>query len=161
MYQSINVHEILEMLSKMHMVIMSLMHVKCIHILCILLSLIPTYLYVIRCYIHVCIDLWGFSINPDYLVYNSAEQETHVLYIFNFHEPSRTKIELEFFWRDYFSRNKNKRRISTWVGQQGPNEYCWRGPILGRATWSLFHLDALISSILISDWRGWPKNPYI
>ena len=48
------------------------------------------------------IDFWGFSNDPLYLGYNSAEQENPVLCIFNFQEPSRTQKDLEFF-EDHFS----------------------------------------------------------
>jgi hypothetical protein len=51
-----------------------------------------------------CIDLWGFSIDPPYLGYNSAEQEAHVLHIFTFQGPSGTQIEQGFFWSHYFPR---------------------------------------------------------
>jgi hypothetical protein len=44
-----------------------------------------------------CIDLWGLSIDPFYLVYNSAEQETSVLRIFKFQGPSGTQTKLGFF----------------------------------------------------------------
>jgi hypothetical protein len=42
------------------------MHVKCLHKFCSLLSYIPIYLYVIRCYIHICFEFF----------LNSAEQDT-------------------------------------------------------------------------------------
>jgi hypothetical protein len=41
---------------------------------------------------------WGFSIDPPYFGYNSAEQEKHVLHIFMFQEP-RTQIDLGFLER--------------------------------------------------------------
>jgi hypothetical protein len=31
----------------------------------------------------LCIDLWGFSIDPPYFDYNSAEQENPILRIFD------------------------------------------------------------------------------
>jgi hypothetical protein len=42
-------------------------------------------------------DLSGFSIDPPYFGYNSAEQENPVLRIFMFQGPSRTQIKLGFF----------------------------------------------------------------
>jgi hypothetical protein len=60
------------------------------HELCSLLMYILTYLDVI---IMFCIDLWGFSINPPYFGYNSAEQESPILYILTFQGPSETQIE--------------------------------------------------------------------
>jgi hypothetical protein len=43
--------------------------------------------------------LWGFSIDPPYFGYNSAEQETPVFRIFKFHEPCRTQIDPGFLGR--------------------------------------------------------------
>jgi hypothetical protein len=50
-----------------------------------------------------CIDLWGFSIDPLSLVYNSAKQETPILRIFKFQGPSRTQTELDFSSINIFS----------------------------------------------------------
>jgi hypothetical protein len=44
-----------------------------------------------------CIDLWGFPIDPLYLGYNFAEQETPILCILMLEGPSRTQTEREFF----------------------------------------------------------------
>jgi hypothetical protein len=44
-----------------------------------------------------CSDLWGFTIDTLSLVYNSTEQETHVLCIFKFHRPYGTQMERGFF----------------------------------------------------------------
>jgi hypothetical protein len=53
-----------------------------------------------------CIDLRGFSFDPLYLVYNSAEQKTPVLCIFKFQGPSGTQTKLGFFWRYYFPEER-------------------------------------------------------
>jgi hypothetical protein len=60
------------------------MHAKFMDQLCILLMHIPPYLDVMICYYNVFIDLWGFSIDPPYFGYNSAEQENPILCIFIF-----------------------------------------------------------------------------
>jgi hypothetical protein len=60
------------------------MHAKYMYELCSLLMHIPTYYNVISCYNHVYNDLWGFSIDPPYFGYNSAEQENLVLRILTF-----------------------------------------------------------------------------
>jgi hypothetical protein len=70
-----------------------------------------------------CIDLWGLSIDPLYLVYNYAEHETPVLCFFKFHGLSGTQTELGFFWRNYFSVGSNMRRRSTYGGPRGSNEH--------------------------------------
>jgi hypothetical protein len=44
-------------------------------------------------------NLWGFSIDPPYFGYNSAEQETPILCILTFQGPSQTQIDLGFFGR--------------------------------------------------------------
>jgi hypothetical protein len=46
-----------------------------------------------------CNDLWGFSIDPSFFGYNSAEQEIPVLCILTFQEPSRTQIDMGFSGR--------------------------------------------------------------
>jgi hypothetical protein len=52
------------------------MHAKFMHELYSLLMHIPTDDVIIM----FCIDIWGFSIDPPYFGYNSAEQETLVVY---------------------------------------------------------------------------------
>jgi hypothetical protein len=88
-----------------------LMHVKCIHKLCSLLSYIATYLHAMRCYIHVLHSFRGIFIDLLYLVYSFAEQETPMLCIFKFQGPSGTQTELGFF--NYFSLRMSKRSRST------------------------------------------------
>jgi hypothetical protein len=44
-----------------------------------------------------CIDLRGFSINPPYFGYNSAEQEIPILCILTFQGLSETQIDRGFF----------------------------------------------------------------
>ena len=56
-----------------------------------------------------CIDLWGFTNDSLYLVYNSAEQENPVLCIFKFQGPYGTQMDLGFFWRQYFCTRNNLR----------------------------------------------------
>jgi hypothetical protein len=53
------------------------------------------------------IDLWGFSINPPYFGYNSAEQEIPVLCILMFQGPSRTQIGRGYLWHEYFYIRSN------------------------------------------------------
>jgi hypothetical protein len=49
-----------------------------------------------------CINLWGFSIDPLLLVYNSAEHETPVLCIFKFQVPYGTQTERKLFAESIF-----------------------------------------------------------
>jgi hypothetical protein len=77
------------------------------------------------------IDFWGFSNDPLYLGYNSAEQENPVLCIFNFQGPSRTQKDLGFFLEQFFIKTK---AWSTWTSRgasRGPKEHQWRGPVGG------------------------------
>ena len=53
------------------------------------------------------IDLWGFTNDPLYLGYNSAEQENPVLYIFHFQRPIQSQIELAFLGRHFFIKRSN------------------------------------------------------
>ena len=53
------------------------------------------------------IDLWGFTNDPLYLVYNSAEQEFPVLCIFHFQRPIRSQIELGFLEGHFFIGRSN------------------------------------------------------
>ena len=53
------------------------------------------------------IDLWGFTNDPLYLVYNSAEQEYLVLCIFHFQRPIRIKIDLGFLEHHFFIGRNN------------------------------------------------------
>jgi hypothetical protein len=43
------------------------------------------------------IDLWGFSIDPPYFGYNSAEQENPILCILTIQEPSQNQFDMRFF----------------------------------------------------------------
>ena len=52
------------------------------------------------------IDFWGFTNDPLYFGYNSAEQENPVLCIFDFQGPSRTQKDLGFFLEQFFIKTK-------------------------------------------------------
>jgi hypothetical protein len=128
------------------------------HKLSSLLSHILTYLHVMRCYNHRLHWFMEIFHRPSYLGYNSVEHEAPVLCIFKFQGLSRTQMELGFFGRYYFSLGTNLRKRSTWVSLWGPNETRWHGP---RATEARLSLVAPMQNVLISDWHGWPKNPYV
>jgi hypothetical protein len=104
------------------------MQVKLMHKLCSYCHIFQHIYMLWDVIIMICI-LWGFFINPPYLGYNSAEQETRVLCIFlvlgTFWNSNRARI----FWHHNFSLGTNMRRICTWVGQRGPNETRWSGPL--------------------------------
>ncbi len=59
------------------------------------------------------IDLWGFTNDPLYLGYNSAEQENPVLCIFHFQRPIQSQIELGFLEGHFFIGRSNKGPGST------------------------------------------------
>jgi hypothetical protein len=83
------------------------------------------------------------------------------LCIFKFHAPSGTQMELGFFWRNNFplegiwgeEAHEWVNKDQTSLGGAGPSSSCTTSAHLA--------VVALKSSILISDWRGWPKKPYI
>jgi hypothetical protein len=109
-----------------------------------------------------CIDLWGFSIDPIYLVYNSSEQETLCYVFFKFRGPSGTLTEIGLFWHYYFSRRKSMRRRSAREGHcEAQTSTGGVGPRPGHATLARFCLEPPMPSIMISDWWALPKNPYI
>jgi hypothetical protein len=91
--------------------------------------------------IMICNDSWGFSIDPPYFGYNSAEQENHVLCIFTFQEPSHTQIDLKFVERQYFINEG---------GHDGQTRPGGAGPGLGHATQVCLDLGPLLSPIFVS-----------
>ena len=72
------------------------------------------------------IDLWGFTNDPLYLVYNSAEQENPVLCIFHFQRPIRSQIELGFRRHHFFTRRSKMDFWSRPGGLGGPKEARWQ-----------------------------------
>jgi hypothetical protein len=67
--------------------------------------------------IMICNDLWGFSMYPPYFGYNSTEQETPILCILTFEEPSRTQIDLDFSSVNILSREPSGAQEVNEVGQ--------------------------------------------
>jgi hypothetical protein len=60
-------------------------------------------------YNHVLHLFMGIFIDPPYLGYNCGEQETSVLHIFTFQEPSGTQSKRGFFWSHHFSWSNKMR----------------------------------------------------
>ena len=99
--------------------------------------------FVVYCHIfqHICIlfnvismfyiDFWGFSNDPLYLGYNSAEQENPVLCIFNFQGPSWTQKDLGFFEKHFFGNTRSWSTWTTWGGQ-----VAWPTPLAALPVWS-------------------------
>ena len=88
--------------------------------------------FVVYCHIfqHICIlftvisifyiDFWGFSNDPLYLGYNSAEQENPVLCIFDFQGPSRTQKDLGFFFGAVFHQDEGLEHLDLTRGLTRP-----------------------------------------
>jgi hypothetical protein len=66
--------------------------------------------------IMIYIDLWRFTDDPLYLVYNSAEEEFPVLCIFHFQIPIRSQIELGFLECHFFTGRSSMGFWSTPAG---------------------------------------------
>jgi hypothetical protein len=64
-------------------------------------------------------DLWGFSIDPSYFGYNSAEQENHVLCILCFRNLPELKLTWIFrvliFYHENLLEQKKSTRWATMV----------------------------------------------
>ena len=94
------------------------------------------------------IDLWGFTNDPLYLVYNSAEQENPVLCIFHFQRPIRSQIELGFL-EGHFLSGEATWALETYL--EGPEAQKRAGGAPrqgGRATHALLAVDRPICLIL-------------
>jgi hypothetical protein len=74
-------------------------------------------------------DLWGFSIDPPYFGYNSAEQENPILHILCFKDLPGLKLTWDFSGVNILPRESTWRRISQQDEAQGPNEHRWHGPM--------------------------------
>jgi hypothetical protein len=104
------------------------------------------------------IDFGGFTNDPLYLGYNSTEQETPVLCIFNFQWPSWIQKDLGFFrsillWK--------MRSWSTWTNVGGPEAHVGMGGVAhtpARASYPILALERPHPSVLISNSESWPKN---
>jgi hypothetical protein len=106
-----------------------------------------------------CTDLWGFSIDPPYFGYNSAEREIPVLCIWCFRNIRKLKFTEAFSGVNTF----------TWEATWEEEVWEWPtralmskggvGPSAGRATPAHLALVPPMSSVFPLDCSGWPKNP--
>jgi hypothetical protein len=98
----------------------------------------------------ICNDLCGFSIDPHYFCYNSAQQENPVLCIFMFQEPSRTQIDLRFFGIKILSREPSRPQEVNEVGHDGQTSIGGAATRTDRATHARLDLETLMLSIFVS-----------
>jgi hypothetical protein len=91
------------------------------------------------------IDLWGFINDPLYLVYNSAEEEFHVLCIFHFEKPIRSQIDLRFLERHFFI---GRSTMDLWRKPEAQKSTGGVPKHVGRATHALSVVDHPINLIL-------------
>jgi hypothetical protein len=125
------------------------MHAKFMHKL--LMHIFQHIMMLLDLIIIFCIDLLGFSIDPPYFGYNSAEQENPVLHILIFEEPSRTQIDPRFFGRSYFITKSIWYTRSQQGGPRGPKEHRWRGPLAWPRHTGSFGPWTSAGSIFIAD----------
>jgi len=118
-------------------------------------------IFVVYCVIfqHICIlftvismfyiDFWGFTNDPLYLGYNSAEQENPVLCIFNFQGPSRTQKDLEFS-RIVFSSRQGPGALGLEEGtHQAQDSTCGAAQEGDRATQAISAVELPIASFFV------------
>jgi hypothetical protein len=75
------------------------------------------------------IDLWGFSIDPPYFGYNSADQGNPVLCILMFQRPSQTQFDLGFFRAlIFYHENLLEHKKSTREAMRPKRDQVVRGP---------------------------------
>jgi hypothetical protein len=108
-----------------------------------------------------CIDLWGFSIDPSYFGYNSAEQETVFSVFWRFRDLSELKLIEDFYGINILPREASGDQEVKEEGHEAQTSIGGVGPWPGHATHAQMGLVPLMSPVFISDWSAWPKNAYI
>jgi hypothetical protein len=93
-----------------------LMHVKCIHDLCILLDHILSYLIVLYGLRHVSIDSWDFLNDPLSFGFSTAKQIFLFLHVFEFQGPSRCQTDTIFLPHHFLGNRR--------TGKEAVNREC-------------------------------------
>ena len=83
-----------------------LMHVKCIHELCIIILIFPSYLHHIRVIWLIYIDFGDNSQFPQLFGINPAEPENPFFHVFDFQGPKRRPNDLRFHGDHFFEERK-------------------------------------------------------
>jgi hypothetical protein len=108
-----------------------------------------------------CIDLWGFSFDPPYFGYNSAEQENLFCVFWRFRNLPELKLTWDIPGINILSREPPGAQEVNEVGHEAQMSIGGMGPRLGHATQCHFVIEAPLSSIFIPGSLAWPKNDYI
>jgi hypothetical protein len=100
-----------------------------------------------------CIDLWGFSIDPLLLVYNSIEQKPCVEYFFcilgNFWNSNWARI---FPMSIFFPKRQHEKKKHTWGAPRPKWAQVVRAPGLAAP-------HCLVYSLSVQCRPSWPKTP--
>ena len=105
-----------------------LMHVKCIHELCIIILIFQSYLHHIRVISLFYMDFGDNSQFPHLFGTNPTEPENNFSHVFDFQGPKRGPNDLRFYGPQYLEGRrrtgegsaKKKVRGGNWVGPCGP-----------------------------------------
>ena len=106
-----------------------LMHVKCIHELCIILLIFQSYLHHIRVISLFYIDFGNISQFPYFSGINPALAENPIFYILMFQGPKRRPNDLIFCGDHFLEGTKRRSEGSEKMETRGPQEVGPRGQI--------------------------------
>ena len=108
-----------------------LMHVKCIHELCIILLIFQSYLHHIRVISLFYIDFGNISLFPYFSGINPAQAENPIFYILMFQGPKRRPNDLIIYGDQFLEGTKRGSEGSEQTETRGPS---WVGP-RGQIPW--------------------------
>ena len=108
----------------------TLMHVKCIHELCIVLLIFQSYLHHIRVISLFYIDFGNISLFPYFSGINPTQAENPSFYILMFQGPKRRPNHLQIYERQYLEGRRPVGEGSEQTEARGPNEGGPRGLVL-------------------------------
>ena len=106
-----------------------LMHVKCIHELCIILLIFQSYLHHIRVISLFYIDFGNISQFPYFSGINPALSKTLLFNVFTFQGPKRRSNDLIFHGHQFLEGTKRMSEGCEQTETQGPKEVGPRGQI--------------------------------
>ena len=98
----------------------SLMHVKCVHELCIELLIFQSYLHHIRVISLFSIDFRNISQFPFFYGINPALADDPIFYIFEFQGPKRRPNDLKIYGNHFLEGRKRRSEGSEKVEAQRP-----------------------------------------
>ena len=97
------------------------MHVKCIHELCIILLIFQSYLHHIRVISLIYIDFGNISLFPYFSGINPAQAENPIFYVLMFQGPKRRPNDLIIYEHQFFEGTKRGSEGSEQTEARGPS----------------------------------------